>query len=65
MQQTPANFATLSKEEWDADRLRSTLLQISEEFRAAANPRELAVRELQEICQGEANKVPQASTGDD
>lgn len=65
MQETPANFATLSKEEWEAERLRNILLQISEEFRAAANPRDLAVRELQGICQDDANKTPLATTRDD
>ena len=45
-------------EAWQAERLNAILMEISEEFRTAANPVDRSMRELQKICQGDSNEAP-------
>lgn len=52
-------------EAWQAERLNSILLQISEEFRTAANPVDRSMRELQKICQGGSPEAPHVHQADE
>ncbi|KAL8430589.1 hypothetical protein Efla_000534 [Eimeria flavescens] len=49
----PADAAALTHEKWQAGRLDEILMLISEEYRVAANLRDRAVLELQQVCQTE------------
>ncbi|CDJ47984.1 dynein intermediate chain, putative [Eimeria brunetti] len=61
----PADADKLSMEAWQAERLNTILLEISEEFRTAANPVDRSMRELQKICQGDSNEAPQAQPAEE
>lgn len=64
-QEKPAEADKLSFEAWQAERLNSILLLISEEFRSAVNPRDKSMRKLQQICQGDGAEAPVAPHADD
>ncbi|OEH75855.1 dynein intermediate [Cyclospora cayetanensis] len=60
-----AEVGLLSAEAWQAERLTSVLLLISEEFREAAKPKDRSMRDSKLTCQGLEKEAPHSARQED